>query len=536
MTAEQIKEAYPLGHHLQTIGVKLRGSGNKRTADRCAIGQHSNGHCPVTVDLAAGLWNCNDHKQGGDVIRWMALERNTTDGEILKELETLLGKTAEPSKAKIVKGYNYTDENGLTLFQVCRFDPKTFRQRHKAADGTTVWGMDGVRRVLYNLPAVLAADEIVIVEGEKDADNLNAIGLTATCNVGGAGKWLDSYTEAVAGKNVIVCPDNDEPGLKHRDLILASIIGKAKTVRVVAMPSPHKDVSDFLAASTKERLFELLLAAKLWRPGADVPLKDMAEMEADYREFTRTYEESTLSLDWLNFHDLRPMIPGEMMLFVGDVAVGKTLWCQNLVLNAAPMPTIMFEMELPGALMFERFVSMTTGIKDRAVEETYRSGGSVAWRGSKACGHFQICELSGLSVDDIQGIIERAELRMGVKPKLVIVDYVGLIAGKGAKRYERVSDVAEKLKVIAKTTNTIVVAVSQRSRPAEGEHEVGLHDAKDSGSLEASAQLAIGAWRDEVNSLKLHLKINKSNKGGSGLTSELYLNPVSLRLEKGPHL
>ena len=51
----------------------------------------------------------------------------------------------------------------------------------------------GVRRVPYRLPELIEAlaNEylIVIVEGEKDAENLRALGVPATTNCGGANKW-----------------------------------------------------------------------------------------------------------------------------------------------------------------------------------------------------------------------------------------------------------------------------------------------------------------------------------------------------------
>ena len=69
-----------------------------------------------------------------------------------------------------------TDADGVLLFQVCRFDPKDFRQRRPDPDhpGQWIWKMSGVERVLYRLPEVLKAVSegrvVFIVEGEKDAD------------------------------------------------------------------------------------------------------------------------------------------------------------------------------------------------------------------------------------------------------------------------------------------------------------------------------------------------------------------------------
>ncbi len=90
----------------------------------------------------------------------------------------------------IVATYDYTDEAGKLIFQVCRFDPKTFRQRQPNGSGKWLWKVSGLRVVPYRLPGVIAAiaaKRIVwIAEGEKDCDALAKLGLTASCNAGGA--------------------------------------------------------------------------------------------------------------------------------------------------------------------------------------------------------------------------------------------------------------------------------------------------------------------------------------------------------------
>jgi hypothetical protein len=104
-------------------------------------------------------------------------------------LKDLFPMAATSAKASIAAVYDYHDEGGQHLFDVCRFDPKDFRQRR--ADG--VWKMAGVRRVLYHLDKLQGQTIAYIVEGEKDADRLRAIGLQGTTNAGGAGKWRAEY-------------------------------------------------------------------------------------------------------------------------------------------------------------------------------------------------------------------------------------------------------------------------------------------------------------------------------------------------------
>ena len=100
-------------------------------------------------------------------------------------------------------------------------------------------------------------------------------------------------------------------------------------------------------------------------------------------------------------------------------------------------------------------------------------------------------------------------------PVLVLIDYVQLIQGAG-NRYEKTSNIAEGLKVVAKTTGVIMVIASQVAR-RDGDEEIGLHSGKDSGALENSAGLVIGAWRDDEDATLMTLKVLKSTKGGSGL-------------------
>ena len=91
-------------------------------------------------------------------------------------------------RGKIVATYDYVTEQGELAYQVVRFEPKDFRQRRPDGDGWQ-WNLRGVTRVPYRLPEIMATSPrrgILIVEGEKDADNLAAIGVVATTCPGGA--------------------------------------------------------------------------------------------------------------------------------------------------------------------------------------------------------------------------------------------------------------------------------------------------------------------------------------------------------------
>jgi hypothetical protein len=140
---------------------------------------------------------------------------------------------------KIIETYDYPDEQGNLIFQVLRFDPKDLRQRRparpdddpkKVRDGGWVWEVRGERPVPYRLPevreAIALGRPIWVVEGEKDADNLWRLGIPATCNAGGVGKWSEEHSEFFRGVDVIIVQDNDpQARIRLRPMVTAHYVG-----------------------------------------------------------------------------------------------------------------------------------------------------------------------------------------------------------------------------------------------------------------------------------------------------------------------
>ncbi|MBN1443107.1 MAG: DUF3631 domain-containing protein [Planctomycetes bacterium] len=162
---------------------------------------------------------------------------------------------------RTVATYDYKGENGDLLYQVVRREDqsgaKDFRQRRPDGRGGWIWRLGDARRVLYRLPDLVArpGEAVHLVEGEKDADRLAALGLLATTAPMGAGKWRPEYGESLRGRDIIILPDNDEPGRRHAREVLRSLRPLARSVRVVELPGlpPKGDVSDWLDARAAAR-------------------------------------------------------------------------------------------------------------------------------------------------------------------------------------------------------------------------------------------------------------------------------------------
>lgn len=527
----------------------------------------------MSVNTNEQIWHCNDCNTGGTIIDWMMLESGQSAGDVLKNLSGTKGTprrtpkmpvvesepdvppwdecvpekptTGQPER-KEVASYRYTDALGSLLYEVVRFEPKDFRQRHMK-NGQWVWSMNGVERVLYNLPALLTANvsHVWVVEGEKDADMLKTVGIVATTNVGGAGKWMDSYSESLRGKEVILCGDNDDAGRKHVEKVLAALSDKAKSIRCVSIPSPHKDVSDFIAAQPNRdaaftALVKLCEVATVLTGGIVLPIKSMRELEAEYREHVANATKNTLDLGkWLPSmrRYVRGLVAGELIAILGATAVGKTAILQNIALHSYPLHTLFFEMELPGSLTFERFIQISQGMGGEQVHNRFKGNGDpLAWDTDVRLENIHVCTKSRITPEELETIINKSEAKIGARPALVVIDYAQLVHGRGNTRYERASDVSERLKVIAKETGTVVVFGSQVQRKAKDEsNEVFLHDGKESGSIENSSGLVLGAWRDADEDGLLKLKILKNTKGRPGAIIDCNFDGATLRItERSP--
>jgi DNA primase len=178
-------------------------------------------------------------------------------------------RTVKNGKFNIVETYSYHDAEGKLRFEVCRLDPKNFRQRRPdpAVPGKWLWNLKDVELVPYRLPglitAVKAGETVFIAEGEKDVAALVAKGFTATCNAAGAGKWRDDFAKWFDGaKAVCIIADKDAPGRKHAVAVAANVSGKAQSVKIIELPDVAgrtvKDAHDFFeAGGTADQLHEL---------------------------------------------------------------------------------------------------------------------------------------------------------------------------------------------------------------------------------------------------------------------------------------
>ena len=263
---------------------------------RCPLPSHEDRNPSANANATKRLWHCHRCGEGGTL---------TELAELLNiEPPAFLGSNPFRPRPATVKEtvYPYRNAQSDPVFEVVRRTEgrqKRFLQRHHDESGRQVWKLPPEGRGLpYRYPEVLqvitSGEVVIIVEGEKDADRLAQLGFNgATCNAGGAKKWLRKHSDALlAGCQVVIIPDHDKPGLEHaRKVASKALLQRASSVRVVKLgyqiEKLHgRDISDWLNEDPTrgcQEVEQLLAEAKLpdeafsdptwaaWLSGAEIP-------------------------------------------------------------------------------------------------------------------------------------------------------------------------------------------------------------------------------------------------------------------------
>lgn len=229
-------------------------------------------------------------------------------------------------RGEAIAVYDYVDEQGTLLFQVCRTADKQFPQRRPDSSKPKGWSwkLGDVRRVPYRLPRLLEAMDdgarVWIVEGEKDVQSLERKGEVATCCPGGAGKWRDEFNGFFVDCDVTIVADRDGPGEKHARAVASALSGVASRVRIVEATN-GKDATDHLSAGgTLDEFVET------WSNCAE----SKTDLAPDLWEFIGV--DDTEERDWV--------VPGllergDRLVWTGFEGLGKSMFIRQLAVTVA---------------------------------------------------------------------------------------------------------------------------------------------------------------------------------------------------------
>ena len=170
---------------------------------------------------------------------------------------------------------------------------------------------------------------------------------------------------------------------------------------------------------------------------------------------------------------------GELNIFCAGSGGGKSLFLANLGVNwaLAGLNVLYLTFELSEGLVSMRLDSMTTGIGTR---EIFRSIDDVELKvkllGKKA-GNLQVKYMpSGKNCNDIRAYLKEYQVKKGVKPDVLLIDYLDLMMPLSVKvspsdLFVKDKYVSEEIRNLAMETQCVTVTASQLNRSAVEEIE-----------------------------------------------------------------
>jgi putative DNA primase/helicase len=465
---------------------------------------HEDRHPSARWNPANHLWCCDACKAGGgwrDLAVRLGVDLPSA-GDLLAEVEAV---------------YDYRDAEGRLRFQVLRKRGKSFACRRPLPGGGWAWNLAGVERVLYRLPEVLAAVRaggiIFVVEGEKDADRVAALGLTATTNPGGAGKWRPSYSATLRGASAVIVPDRDTAGHRHAEAVAASLAGAAADLRWLALPDlPDKgDVSDWIAvregqsgtaADIRRELLQLAAAAP---PAADlIPLPTLAGPPAATRPALRSCRMSDVQPESVGFL-WPPYLPlRKLTLLEGDPGQGKS-WVTAAIAACGSVGR-----GLPGLEGFEPFRSLFFSAEDGMADTLRPRLDALGATLELVYAHDH-----PLYLDTPEGMAELERELAGRQARLVVIDSVMSFVGARTDVYRpnEVRAVLAPLAKLAEAHGCVILALRHITKSKGAKAIYAGQGSIDFTATARSVLLAGSSPHDAGEHALLHIKSNLSALG-----------------------
>lgn len=207
-------------------------------------GQEVIGLCPFHNDKTpsfsgnevTGLWNCFAGCGSGNWSQFLSRLGHLSEKINVKKTDRILKRKNQIKEAT----YCYQNQSGADALKIIRArdaltGKKSFSQ-FSIQDGQ--WVAKGFNGELepYRFRAWKNQKFVALVEGEKVADYLLALGVPATTTPGGASNWKTGFAKYFEDRNVFILPDHDPPEFIYAKAAFADIKKFAGKVVILELP------------------------------------------------------------------------------------------------------------------------------------------------------------------------------------------------------------------------------------------------------------------------------------------------------------
>lgn len=415
--------------------------------------------------------------------------------------------------------------------------------REKRPDGKyRTLGGDHAR--LYNADSLRAADDVLVTEGEFDADIVEQelstsadakLRMTAVVGLPGAGSWPDGFESYFAqAKRVFVGLDPDDTGRQYAAKMRELLGTKA---RVVELPRelPKCDWTDYLRPKTPANPH----GGHTWRDirdllnDADLAGKRMFTVGEARTSWSRQRSDQPgieLGFPMLDAVIRPGLKPGQIFIPLAKTGTGKSVWLSNVVHNIRSRRVLYVSLEMTKAEVFEHLRRIHHFWFPEAGPEEF----------DEAYARLRIVDQNRLRPGDLAAMCAEYREDVGAEPEVMVVDYLQYFSRgfRGTTAYERVSEATLEIKAIAKQEGLGVIIPSQVNREAKDGQPLDSDDARDSGVIEETGDFLLSLFRPDhiinkdgqpaVATGTFNMQLLKSRHGGKGRLFNARISNLSL--------
>lgn len=195
----------------------------------------------------------------------------------------------------------------------------------------------------------------------------------------------------------------------------------------------------------------------------------------------------------------------DMVVLAARPSIGKSAWLTQIACNNVLRQNncvAIFSLEMSAEQVALRMCSQTTGIAGNAIARAQMNNHEWS-RVAGFCGRIGDSKLfiDDMAIASMQYISESCrQINETQLLDMVLIDYLQLVTGdKSQNRVQEVSEISRQCKILAKSINCPVVALSQLNRGVENRDDKRprLSDLRDSGAIEQDADLVLMLYRDQ---------------------------------------
>lgn len=229
---------------------------------------------------------------------------------------------------------------------------------------------------------------------------------------------------------------------------------------------------------------------------------------------------------------------GALVTLGARPGMGKSALGETIAINAAlkGFSTLFLSMEMPEAEVTERSIAIVGRVPAASLSGAAKSlDRGDGWRGVTHA--TQEMQDVSMFIDDEPGLslLQVVTKARAIKRKhgldLIVLDYLQLMTGTEEKRYQQIEAITKGLKILAKTLNIAIIALSQFSRDIEKRLKPKPipSDFRDGGSIEQDSDILLGLYREEqdnpdsTNHGYAELFVMKNRQGKTGKVPLTYI-------------